>query len=811
MGLVLGLAGLPLYMIANFCGLWSLGDIAGLLLIFTLLGYTTPQWQPLQWLTGKRNRRATALRARKVLREQMQGISLWSMSAAQRLELNRRVQRALAEEAAAPTPALVTATEEAARVKTKKPVSGTSGNERSPALGLSWLATGNGGAWNGLKWYLIIRISLSSLTGLGPTGGIWHVLRGNLPRAVGDLLPSMLLSWPLIAARLLWAPLPFLAFHLPPIVLAVPLVVFVNLQRNLNLASQVSAAESFWTLRRIRALTAYSRWLWALAVLALLGYCWNATITLGLAADLLPDAPPTTDAALAALWTLFITTGALLGALALRAPFITAVRGETSFNQSWYVARGIAVRVVAFTFGSYFVLCWMGGYSGTGPLWQQRLVPTLCSFAAFCLAALGCSALGAALQPQPRKLWIRAVVFWLVYGPLLALACLIFGDDQWPLNMSAPLITASPLMSLYSFFRFNLDSPDGVAWWLGPLVQAVVGTLALGLAGTVLWQRLEGPSTEAWHPLAAVGRVLWFTLRCFYRVFGSIGCRPLTMLLRFAFRTVDRVWGPLSAALSRFDNAIAQRGIAFDNALLTADLRSRLRRGGWCAQWLAWQLIAIVIWLSWSHPWNISAAPSARNEWADNVAFSVLGCIWVVAIFSVADVATTFLRDRANGALMFVYLTPMSDRAILIGKLAAYLLRAGGQLLAMALPLLSAIVVGLGVADYTPLWIALCSVLLAYTTLLCQALLQLATALLSKSTAANSSGALFSVGLEFCLFAAAIKLASMTNFNTGVALALVSFFAALHLILAHLFWRLSLRTLARRRFGDIDAVGSRTG
>jgi hypothetical protein len=469
------------------------------------------------------------------------------------------------------------------------------------------------------------------------------------------------------------------------------------------------------------------------------------------------------------------------------------------------------VRLAAITFSCYFVLCWLGGYSGIGPLWQQRLVPTLCCFGAFCLATLACSALAAALQPRARKLWIKAVIFWFGYGPLLALACLIFGDHGWPLNMSAPLIAASPLMSLYSFFRFNLDSSGEVAWWLGPLVQAVVGTLALALAqaGTVLGQSPDGSSSQERHPLAEAGRVLWFTLRWFCRVFGFIRCRPKAMPWRYVLRPVTLLWGHLSAARSRLDNAIAQRGIDFDNALLTAHVRSRSRRGGWCAQWLGWQLLAIGIWLISSHPWNIGTAPAARLEWAHSVTFcTVAAAAWVIVIYMTVVLAIS--SSRARGALWAAFVTPMSDEAILVGKLAPSLLRGFGPFCSLAVPLLSAVYVRFTVADYAPLWLGLCCLLLVYATLLCRAAWQLAAVPPGKWISANSKGALFKISLQLFLLASFIILASAYGYPVGVAFVLLGSMAAVVLGTAQYIWRAVIRSLASHRYGDVKAYGNRS-
>jgi hypothetical protein len=56
----------------------------------------------------------------------------------------------------------------------------------------------------------------------------------------------------LLSARLVTSPLPFFAFVLPPAVLLIPLWIGFARLRTWGLASQVSASETFWTMRRAR-------------------------------------------------------------------------------------------------------------------------------------------------------------------------------------------------------------------------------------------------------------------------------------------------------------------------------------------------------------------------------------------------------------------------------------------------------------------------------------------------------------------------------------------------------------------------------
>ena len=71
-----------------------------------------------------------------------------------------------------------------------------------------------------------------------------------LPGKVVELLPAFMLAWPWMMARTLFSPLPFFAFALPPVVLALPLAAATRWANCLATGGAVSGTRAFWTAER---------------------------------------------------------------------------------------------------------------------------------------------------------------------------------------------------------------------------------------------------------------------------------------------------------------------------------------------------------------------------------------------------------------------------------------------------------------------------------------------------------------------------------------------------------------------------------
>lgn len=253
--LLISSVGLPVYALAVWSGQWSVLDVVGIFLVTLWFSYPSLAYQPQLW-----KQRANATRPRRAdywtqwqeaQRQARQGQMPLLMTPVQRLEAGRHALRLLHE----PEPAAQTAPAAAPAPKPSTPLA-------EPPLGAASSDGQTAGAarfkghynWT---WFLIWLGSQLVVQGLGRI--IMRPLLASislskimaaLPPNVGPLLPGFYITWPLMVARLLCAPLAFFAFHLPPLVLVAPLVFYTHYRSHYTVAANVAAGDTFWTPRR---------------------------------------------------------------------------------------------------------------------------------------------------------------------------------------------------------------------------------------------------------------------------------------------------------------------------------------------------------------------------------------------------------------------------------------------------------------------------------------------------------------------------------------------------------------------------------
>jgi len=787
-------AGFPIYFLAIALGLWSWLDLLGLLLVFALLGHSAPGWQPLLWKQSARGAAKPDIKAQQArLRELNCGVKLAQMSPAAQMEHARKVQRALAGLDGE------VAGDAADNAKSEKSGGGLFGARKA-----------NSSGWGRAIWfYFGIQFLAQMLIGArrgGWSGAVWREVASALPRNVSELAPGIAWTWPLMIARLLFAPLPFFAFSLMPVLLLVPLIVTQRRQSFLTLASQVSTIETFWTRRRLRLRRALAGWLWLLLALFVFGYGWRALVESGEAVNALPGALPSPENALAVLWTIAIVGATMAAGTALEKPFAAAIRDEILPRDAWRQSLGAMIVTFCAPLLCYFVFCWLGARSGGGELWLQRLAPTLCTGAAFLLADFGAAAVGVALSPGLRTPWKWLRLFWFGWFAIEAGVRLFAGNIRdVPFGFEqAPHVLLSPFVSLLALFRLDLSS--GAAWWLGPAWQSLAGALCLAFAAP----KILGKSTSEFGRTFE-GASLWDKiLDALFAPFRLIG-----EILGEAWKLVADFFKAIGARLARFDDKIIARGEAFDNAVLTGELRSRVRRQKWTAQWLTLAFIAASLLVSAGQPWTlIGASAGWRADWSSVVVWTSLFVMCLLAFLGVADIGRSFDRDRANGTLVFLFLTPMSDAALIVGKIAPPIVFALG-LLATLMPIsIIGALVGLAGGDAIPLVIATCGTVFALSLLALSASVQAVFAARAVKPGTGSGKAVvLCIAIEIALAVSLLWAtdALMPNMSNEVAAVLICIAAiiasVIHVLLSRLAWRLALWSLRRARYGDVTALG----
>ena len=840
LSLLIGAAGLPIYALAVWTDNWSWADVFGLALVSVWIGHAAPLWQPIAWKQSKARTPQkfdwATLRAQMTANtEQFPVVTTenWEneelaahQNEANRLEMQRRNQKLMLERPA----------QSSTRLPNEAVPEGSQAALSTSALNVtpSKDTTTQQGAqskygWFGMGLFFFISRFLWIIPKVMPGAGFLGIfatlardIYAALPVGATAILPSFLLTWPLLLSRVLLSPLPFFSRTLAPLWFAVLLWIGWSTLRNANLASLVSASETFWTLRRTRRRTRLSRFLWLLSGVAFLGYAWPTFIARGELASMLGNTAPSTDVALAALWTVLVvgatigagraleTSVARAGLHATRTPEENAARHARIWKQTLFrVLDALAKPLIA-----YFVFCFVGAVVGWSAAWQARLAPTLLTALAFLIADFGAATLENALPIHSRSAWKYVRFLWFFGLPLEVLARYIwsaahgtsFGFEQ------APHVLLSPFVTLFALFRGDLSPIGGIAWWPGLVAQTVLGLLCFGVAYALVFGATSRVAVvEAERAASPIDRVLDVLLWPFHFVGNGLSA---------CWRWVKNVFQALSQRIDRVNEAIVARGVQADNAVLTGELRRRVRKANWCRQWLFFSVVALTIFLAFG------VFPIALDFWANGsmarsfVSAKDFGAITTVvtlilsgfvAMFAALGGGQSFDSDRANGALVFLFLTPMSDRAIVWGKVVVELIYAS-LLLSVAVPwLLLGTLLSLLSGDWPMLPMALCGIAGVFSTLLFTTFLNILFAVRAKKPGEGSVKALlFFLATEITFVVLAFFLDSIWNLSGsspfGVFFALIVL-SIVHLALAGLCWKYALTSLQKRRYGDIAEGG----
>lgn len=496
---------------------------------------------------------------------------------------------------------------------------------------------------------------------------------------------------------------------------------------------------------------------------------------------------------------------------------------------------------------AYFVLCWLGGTTGIDAVWRERLVPTTSTVLAFLVAALGAAAMGAALPDEPWKLRTRwRKIAWLWFGGLLLVALAFHGYDQ--LNTSAPsrnfefeqapYVVLSPLVSLLSLLRFSLSRP-GAQWQSGPMVQAVVGLALIALSIPVSQLQLHAAGEDRPGLLQRLWRLLMRGLGALLTGVWRVVVFLLKPLALFLIHNYKRPFAKLYATIERGVHFLVDWGESLGNPVLdvalrrpvkattTAEIkrealrtsktsRSATLRQSWiaqCALCLFFEIVLFVLlaFLSGSllAPWSLASGwPSnpSWQAWGQGLCAIAVAVSLLMAIGGTGSLGNALDRDRTNGTLIFLFLTPLSDAEILGGKLLFPLLNVL-PFLATALPWLAlgTLVAFVG-GDYAMPIVALLALLLVLSVLAFALCWQTRGAARATKTGTGASSATSFILLVECVFGALLFVA-FSNGWLWLCLALLAA-SALHFTLAHRGWNQALKALNRRRFSDEATRGT---
>ncbi|HEX8234910.1 MAG TPA: hypothetical protein VF600_03055 [Abditibacteriaceae bacterium] len=842
LSLLIGAVGLPVYALALWTQQWSLLDILGLSLVFAAIGHVVPLWQPLMWkgaARGNTQQKVDWKALQESLRLARVEANSANLSPAQQLEAQRRTARMMSGIDAVPAAATAGATSAGAATAPHGALAPTAADAASTRKGRAAGVAKNSAAASGVAasgaagrnrsgcsvWFVMWSgfqfFNAMTRFGGNPLTTLWFNLQQALPSNVKGLFGiGVLLSWPLLLARVLTSPLPFFAVALPPVVLLLPLWIGTVRLRTWGLAAQVSASETFWTMRRAREYKGVVAVLWLLGAVLFAGYAWPSLVLEGALGSVLLGAPPLNSWALAAVWTVALVIGAIAASQLLEAPFTRAASGGLEAPAAWRRASLGVLRALAWAVGLYFVFCWLGFQSGMSRVWLARLVPTTLTVAAFLLADFGTAALQSTLKGGARAAFRTLRWLWSLGLGLEALLRIFVGTvTRSPFQFEqAPHVLLSPFVTLFGLFRAELSPsisngavawwprPLGtIAWWHGPLLQSIIGLVSLAVAAQVVFGRHTAPEkTPATDRRDLLDRVLDALLWPFQAVWN---------VLRGIFDFIARLFAGVKSWLLRGNEAIIRRMEKLDNPVLTAEVRRKARRSNWCLHWVLAIAVEAMIFLSLAVPWLVIDFLAWRRipgDWGQMVVYSTLVVAYGLAGLSVTDGGQAFDRDRANGTLVFLFLTPLHDRAIITGKALAEFAYAAPLLLTAVPWLLIGLMTAIATGDFYVLLVCGLGILIVASTLIFAVYLQTLFAVRARKPGEGAAKALLcGLVVEGSFFALVASLASRSSAEMfpNLAAALI----LLHCILAFGAWRWALASMRKQRYGDVTASGKTVG
>lgn len=793
LSLLIGCSGLPIYMLAIFTGQWHWLDLIGIALLFVGIGHVAPSWLPAQWqqVQGKPTAAAAKMQQwQEAIKRARQSVRAHDSEAAQ-LEAQRALRRAMS----------------GLESSAMEPADGEPPPTPRPAFGFGR----RGGPIPALVRYYFIFNLLSGVGGLfasiATSGALpltwWRSLALSFPDSIRALMPAFIVTWPLLIARLLFTPLPFFTFALPPFLLLMPFWMGWYHQTNLTLASNVSQAETFWTTKRLKRRRTVRSILWLIGALLFFGYGWQILIVDGSLGSLLPGGLPATGLALATGWTIVIIIATLVAGGQLEEPFKRAGNGQLPQSAAWRAAARNVAQAFLTALVIYFAFCWMGGESGISTEWRQRLIPTLATAAAFILADYGSAGLQACSDPSRQSLLKTLRLVWFYILPLAALCRLVFFKTPklgYSLD-SVPYVLLSPFISLFTLLRADLWRP-GAPWWWGPAAQSVFGLLCLVVTAFRVFGAQREATTEQDVAVIQISR-LPTPLRILWRILTS----PIVF--------IDGLINAFKCMTNWLDAWLVEIIVRFDNPVLTADMRTRVRREHWPLQWLTVFLLTTTCGLFASlagqppnTPITLPNLMASLLNNSEGVASFSVGAMWVIAgLVPIFIVGNSFDRDRANGTLVFLFLTPLSNNAILLGKILPAMLYCA-MLQAALLPWMVMSCVGLlWLGKVELIGVALLGMILVIATGLYSLAVSLYFSVQArKPTEGSAKGFLTCSAIFFALLFIYFAVLQLDSFP-----GLVIFTACINFAIAVAAWQLSLVVMERQRHGDVAVAGKATG
>ena len=621
----------------------------------------------------------------------------------------------------------------------------------------------------------------------GVLGGIALSYWNGLPLHVRAASGELWFNWPIFLVRWLGEVQPFFGFALAPIALLLPIWLAGAVVRVLRLAA-VTGREPFWTAARLllwRRLQTLQSALW---FALLLGLLWPGAIEGAWLTSWWGQLAGTPAAALAAWWIVALAAGAFATTAMWRAALELPVGAITLRAQAPRAAklalRGLGVALLFWAGGC--LLGWRWPFSA---LWLQ-IVPASLAMAAVWIVAQ--SAMWAGHRaPRFGTGFLIWHALWFYVGPIGGVLLLVLA--QFPVSLIKVFYPLSP-WTLWLMLRDPNVAGNSIFW----IAVGAHTTLAL-LTGTVAWwlgrDALAAPALPNAPDTEAVLDELAPTAAP-----ANAPAIPPTL------GTISLSRKPLAAPdalTTRILNALRR----FDNPLLILEMRRGLSADvGAFMRWMLFiQALILVVPLAILPLVNVLTGVWASEAFVFFVAL-MLFVQCVAALLGNSGSSYVYDRDRLDGTLELLFLTPRTQAEIAWGKVGPFLMRSAllwlvfAPLYLIGLALLPTAGQPLITTAYAvaPLWIAaltLRSVFFSHWV-----------ALKKRKVGAATGGAGFALlELSFIIGELATMGAAFylgVPFVVGVAILLTAIFA----LESWWLWERGLRELGRQRAQGVPLV-----
>jgi hypothetical protein len=660
--------------------------------------------------------------------------------------------------------------------------------------------------------------------------------REFLPPEVWKLVPSLLLSWPLFLIHLLVTPLPFFSVALPPGLWLLPRLVMGRCATfsvfRLSYLGRHSLQHRRWgrgwlLLKRGQA---YLFWFFGA------GFLWPWLVHKGAFAALLPNAPINASWARAALWTalLIIITWVISARFhsVLGMPFKKYNQRTTRANlSSWRRTWRQNHKLLFWPIAIYFVLCWLGGTSGLDAIWLSRLTPTLLVMAAYLTADFGTLTLKNALPENRRHIlaWLRFGWFWgLLWEAVFRIGYAHYSATSFDLS-DAPHLLLSPFVSLLALLSSDIILPlQGALWQLGLSLFIFTATALLTFQSkvTIEPQAVVKPNEEMtaeqaalWAQLKTLWRIIWFVPGWILRVLFW----PIRTFFVGLYHLLIRIKNAIQPFLNRQSNALWQWMESFDNPILRRASKT-MKVDELAVNWLGCLglqglVLAILLGLALIKPvsllfyggntgFNRQAALAMLHwrSWGD-VVFAIVVAIGLIVNIAVLSSQTkAFDKERTNGGMVFLFLTPLTEIQIIGGYMGAAFLPGAWLHSALYPFILLAAMLEMMAGRFTLLPLLLLLTILLHTLLVWSAVTSIWAAVRAKKT--GEGGLWASVGAMPQIILIIALLFGLSRVQGFLALGATSLAIMLSAFATHFFWNDALRRLHHERFGDISLQGT---